>query len=201
MKIYLVRHGQSQWQIDRDDSNWNSNLSDLGRKQAGRLANWLANGSRVDNGSHLDLAGLVASPYVRAEQTVRPIARATNLPVKTDESLREAAFLVSDYLPSVETPGQPYPPYQPPQPYAEFRSQAGQALDNLVAYAEELGGAVMAVSHGGLISTLLRTITGSEAVSFWIYNATIHLIEWRRGRWHMVFLNLWDHLTPDLRTY
>lgn len=201
MKIYLVRHGQSQWQVDRDDDNWNSNLTGLGVQQADRLAAWMANGSRLDNGRQLNLAGLVASPLHRATQTARPIGEAIKVPVKTEERLREADFLVSDYLPSVDRPGQPYPPYQPAQPYADFRSQAMEALQHLVAYCEELGGPVMAVSHGGLISTLLRSVVGNDAVSFWIYNATIHLIEWRRGRWHMVFLNLWDHLTPDLRTY
>jgi probable phosphoglycerate mutase len=173
----------------------------LGEKQADRLGHWLANGSRLDNGNHLEFAGLMASPYVRAQQTAVAVGRAKNVPIRTDESLREASFLVSDYLPSAEAPGRPFGYHQLSQPYADFRSQASQALDNLVASAEELSGPVMAISHGGLISTMLRLATGSESVSFWIYNATVHLIEWKRGRWHLVYLNLWDHLSPELRTY
>jgi probable phosphoglycerate mutase len=115
--------------------------------------------------------------------------------------LSEADFLVSAHLAAVDTPAQ-YPPlYTPSQTYAAFKTRAGQALANLVATAENNGGPILAVGHGGLISTVLRLAAASDTISFWLYNASLNVIEWKRGRWHLVHLNLWDHLPPPLRTY
>ncbi len=88
-----------------------------------------------------------------------------------------------------------------PPIYARFKQQATAALHALVADAEASGHSVLGIAHGGLISTLLRTAVGSDAISFWIYNTSLNLIEWKRGRWHLVYLNLWDHLPPHLRTF
>ena len=201
MKIYLVRHGQSRWQVERDDTNWNSPLTELGREQALRLAAWLANDPVIDNGTQVKLSTIAASPLLRAQQTADPLCHALHLPLITDDYLSEADFLVSAHLAAVDTPAQ-YPPlYTPSETYAAFKVRARQALSNLVATAENNGGSILAVGHGGLISTVLRLAAGSDTVSFWLYNASLNVMEWKRGRWHLVHLNLWDHLPPPLRTY
>ncbi|MDO9379306.1 MAG: histidine phosphatase family protein [Nocardioidaceae bacterium] len=56
-------------------------LSDLGHQMAERVGEWLV---------ARDLAHLVASPLERAQQTVAPTAKATGLPVTTDERVIEA---------------------------------------------------------------------------------------------------------------
>jgi probable phosphoglycerate mutase len=201
MKIILVRHGQSRWQVRRDDGDWNSPLTELGRTQAERLGSWLANAPRLDNGSYLQVAALHASPYLRSQQTAQFLAQALGTRLQTDDNLREADFLVSDHLPCAEAPGRPFPLYTASAEYVRLKAQAAESLAELVASAESNRGPVLAVSHGGLISTLLRLATGSDAISFWIYNASLNLIEWKRGRWHLVHLNLWDHLPPPLRTF
>lgn len=201
LKIYLARHGQSRWQIERDGTDWNSPLTDLGQMQATFLANWLAKEPALDNGAPLEVTALHASPYLRAQQTALPVSRSLGLPVITDEALREANFLVSDHLPRAEAPFRPSDPYTPTESYASLKAQAEKALQSLLEGPADQGGAALAISHGGLISTMLRLIAGSDTVSFWVYNASLHLIEWKRGRWHLVCLNLWDHLPPELRTY
>ncbi len=201
MKIYLVRHGQSRWQVERDDYDFDSPLTELGQKQARSLGHWLANGAELDNGYRLELSALFTSPYRRALETAEAISRPLGLPIQMDDNLKEADFLVSAHLPRADYPGQPYPDQAETADYAAFKSQASLALGRLVSTAKDVDGPVMAISHGGLISTLLRVATGSDTVSFWIYNTSVHLIEWKRGRWHLVYLNLWDHLPPDLRTF
>ena len=201
MKIYLIRHGQSRWQVARDDGDWNSPLTALGEQQAQHLAHWLANGPIIDNGSSVVVSSIHASPLLRAQQTAESLTQALNLPLVTDEFLQEADFLVSAHLARAATPAQ-YPLWQiPSETYAAFKKQAQRALENLVATAEKSDDSVLAVAHGGLISTVLRLAVGSDTVSFWIYNTSLNLIEWKRGRWHLVHLNLWDHLPPSLRTY
>ena len=93
------------------------------------------------------------------------------------------------------------PIYEPFNVYAAFKQQAQAALYALVQDAETNGQPVLGIAHGGLISTVLRLATGSDSVSFWLYNTSLNLIEWKRGRWHLVHLNLWDHLPPAWRTF
>lgn len=201
MKIYLARHGQSRWQIERTDGDWNSPLTPLGHEQAQKLAGWLANGHRVDPETRVEVGAVYSSPLQRAQETAVYTASALQLPIHTDENLAEATFLVSDHLPSLPAPMHRPQPFQPSATYLALQAQAQAALAALVAGAEAHGGAALAFSHGGLISTLLRQAIGSETVSFWIYNTSLNLIEWKRGRWHLIHLNLWDHLSPELRTF
>lgn len=201
MKIYLARHGQSRWQVTKDDSDWNSPLTDLGQNQAALLAEWLARHPAVDHDSRVEIGSLRVSPLVRAQQTAEPTAARLHIPLVTDAALQEADFYVSEHLPVTETPYQAQPVYTPKPVYAQFKQQAAQALNALVADVESSQQPVLGVAHGGLISTLLRQAVGSDAISFWIYNTTLSLLEWKRGRWHMVYLNLWDHLPPELRTF
>ena len=202
MKIYLVRHGQSRWQVERDENNWDSPLTDLGEQQAQYLAKWLANQPLIDkSGTQVNIQSIHASPLLRAQQTAVCLAQALQLPLVTDSYLRETDFLVSDHLASASAPAHYPPTTAPTSTYVTFKAQAQHALSNLVAVSENSSGSVLAVAHGGLISTMLRLAAGSDTVSFWIYNATLNLIEWKRGRWHFVYLNLWDHLPTHLRTY
>jgi probable phosphoglycerate mutase len=201
MKLYLVRHGQSKWQIDREAGDWDSPLTGLGHQQSTRLAGWLARAPVLHGGRQLEVATLVCSPLVRAQETAVPVARSLRLPCIHDEALREADFLVSDYLPSSKAPVEAMAPYQPLPVYSSLKNRAKRALSNLIAQSEAAGGPAMGISHGGLLSTMLRVAVGSDLVSFWLYNSTVNLIEWKRGRWHLVFLNLWDHLPPELRTF
>ncbi|MCP4417765.1 MAG: histidine phosphatase family protein [Chloroflexi bacterium] len=201
MKIFLARHGQSRWQVERDDGDWNSPLTDLGQQQAKLLGSWLATHAQLDNGSRVEIGCVRVSPLTRAQQTAVPIAKALNLTPNTDAYLREADFYVSEHLPSTESPYQAMPTYKPSNTYAAFKQQAQAALYALVADAETSGKSVLGVAHGGLISTVLRLATDSDSVSFWIYNTSLHMLEWKRGRWHLIHLNLWDHLPPAQRTF
>lgn len=201
MKIYLARHGQSRWQVERDDGDWNSPLTDLGQRQAQLLGTWLATNAKLDSESRVEIGCVRVSPLKRAQQTAVPIAEALNCIPQTDAYLREAEFYVSEHLPSADSPYQTIPAYKPSNTYTGFKQQAQAALYALVADAESSGQPVLGIAHGGLISTMLRLATGSDAVSFWLYNTSLNVLEWKRGRWHLIHLNLWDHLPPAWRTY
>jgi broad specificity phosphatase PhoE len=201
MKIYLARHGQSRWQVEEGEEDWNSPLTELGHTQAAHLADWLQSHTALDNGSRVEISALCVSPLLRAQQTAVPISNALNLPPATDPYLRETDFWLGEHLPRADSPYKPILDFTPTGLYANFKTQANQALHNLVQQAEISEKPVLAIAHGGLISTILRLAAGSDTVSFWIYNASLNLIEWKRGRWHLVQLNLWDHLPAEMRTY
>jgi broad specificity phosphatase PhoE len=198
MQIYLVRHGQSQWQTGLSD-NPDTPLTTLGHLQSRQLATWLATSPRLAGGAPVTIAALYASPLRRAQETAAHLANALGLAVATDACLSEADFHVADHLPQRGGPLCLHRPFTPSESYADFRRQADRALRLLVRQAEA-SGSVLAVTHGGLIKTLLRLVVGTDDVCFRLCNACPNVIEWRRGRWHLIHLNLWDHLLTDHRT-
>jgi broad specificity phosphatase PhoE len=199
MRIYLARHGQSRWQI-KPDQDWDAALTPLGHEQARRMAHWLAGHHKVDNEARVEIASLCASPHRRAQETVAYAADALQLLVCTQPNLREADFHVADHLPEGEGPLSVPGNHTPSIQYAAFKAQAQAGLEGLVRAAECADGPVLAVTHSALIKTLLRLVVGNDAVCFQLYNTSLNLIEWKRGRWHLIHLNLWDHLPPELRS-
>jgi broad specificity phosphatase PhoE len=199
MRIYLVRHGHSTWQRSPSD-DLDTGLSDVGHEQARRLACWLARHERVDETLRVEVASVVTSPLRRARDTAAYAEWALELDVGTLPSLSEASFHVADHLPRADGPLLVAAPFTPSLSYRAFRAQARTALAELAAAADASGGPVLAVAHGGLVKTLLRVVTGTDHVCFRLYNTGLTLLEWRCGRWHLAFLNLLDHVPPDLRT-
>jgi broad specificity phosphatase PhoE len=199
MKIYLVRHAQSEWQL-KPCQDWNTSLTVLGHQQAQRMAQWLAECQKSDHRPRFEVASLCSSPLKRAQETAAYISDVLHLPLIIQKSLQEANFHVADHLLHADGPLQTPPAHPPSRIYAHFRAQAEAALRELVERAEAHNGSVLAVSHGGLLKTLLRRVVSSDTVCFRLYNTGVNLIEWRRGRWHLVHLNLWDHLPMELRT-
>jgi broad specificity phosphatase PhoE len=199
VRICLVRHGQAGGPIEPAET-WDPPLTPVGFEQAKRLAEWLAASPRLDVGERLSIASLWASPLQRAQSTAAYGAAALGLPIVTSETLREAAFHVSDHLPEMTAPLAACADYEPSVLYVNFRAQAAGALRALIAQAGVSRGTVLAVTHGGVIKTILRLVAGSEALSFRLYHTGLNVIEWREYRWRLLCLNAWDHLPPELRT-
>jgi 2,3-bisphosphoglycerate-dependent phosphoglycerate mutase len=79
--IYLVRHAESQPSSEVPEPEWP--LSTRGAKQARALVSSLRG---------LGAAAIYASPYLRAVQTVEPLAIALGMDVALIEALRERAL-------------------------------------------------------------------------------------------------------------
>ncbi len=83
--MILLRHGQSEFNLHfgatrRDPGIIDPNLTELGHTQAEAAAQQLL-GQGIER--------IIASPYSRALQTVRPVAAALGLPVPIDPIVRE----------------------------------------------------------------------------------------------------------------
>lgn len=80
--IYLMRHGQSVVNVAHRLScnNFEGDLTDLGREQASKAAEWL-----VDK----DISLIRHSPFHRAEQTAQLVGEKLGLPIAMDDGLRE----------------------------------------------------------------------------------------------------------------
>lgn len=81
MKLYVARHGQTDWNSKNlVCGSTNLPLTEKGIEQAEAL------GERVKS---LGIDVIIASPMVRAQQTAKAVSDATGLSVITDERLRE----------------------------------------------------------------------------------------------------------------
>lgn len=199
MRICLVRHGQSLWQL-APSRDLDTRLSDLGHRQAAALATWWAEHELLDATTRLDVGVLSASPLKRAQETAGHLADALHLPVTTSPALTEATFHVASELPQWSGPAVPRTPGTLSERYRTFRKQAAEALLELADTAREKDATVLAVTHGGFIKTVMRVISDSDSFTCKLYNCGINMIEWKDGRWRIVHLNLLDHLPPPLRT-
>jgi len=82
MRLVLVRHGESTWNLEgRFQGQLDPPLSKLGVRQAAAVARRLARADRP--------ATVVSSPLIRARRTAEIIASACELPLETDDRLRE----------------------------------------------------------------------------------------------------------------
>lgn len=198
MRIYLARHGQSCWQVDPSD-DWDTSLTELGHEQSRRMADWLATRPLVDTDSRVEVAAVLASPLRRARETAEYVVKGLGLPLDLDDRLREADFHVASHLPRAEHP-RLRPATEPTERYLGYRQRVRDAWTDLLGRAEQAEGPVLAVTHGGFVKTLFRIVVGTDDVCLTLYNACLNMLEWRRGRWHLVHLNLWDFLPERLRT-
>jgi broad specificity phosphatase PhoE len=200
MKIYLVRHAQSRWQLE-PSPDLDTELTPVGHEQAKRLGQWLAEQKKSADRFQIEISGLWASPYRRAQETANYVSNALRLEVHICPDLREANFHVADDLPSMETPWGTHAPYEPTARYAAFKAQVRIGFEHLMTQVEAVGGPVLAVTHGAFIKTLFRLMTGTDAICFQLHNAGLNAIEWKRGRWHLIHLSICDFLPAELRTF
>lgn len=199
MKLFLLRHGQSQWQLERK-GDLDAPLTSVGREQSRRLAEWLGSNERFDLHTHLDAGCVCVSPMKRARETAAYVLSMLQLPEVVQENLTEAPFRVADHLCSADTPFRHAADYIPSEPYHNFKSQAATALRELAEYAEAHNGTILAITHAGLISTMFRLVVACDAIAFKPYNAALNLLEWKHGCWRLTYVNFWDYLPVGLRT-
>jgi probable phosphoglycerate mutase len=160
--VYLVRHGQSEWNVRRLTQGQVSHprLTSLGREQAERAASLIGK----------DLAGrhvarILTSDLVRAVETAEVASKALRAPVAVDTRLRE------QHLGELEGRGYDetwaaaaaHDWSDPTLPVAGGESvmQVHDRLGTLLAEVAELdGGVTVLVSHGDAIRAAVAHLTG-----------------------------------------
>ena len=98
MKLYVARHGQTQWNLEnRILGRTDLPLNELGRQQALALA---------EKAENLDLDLIISSPLLRARETAQAVSDRLGIPVIVESRLTEQDFgiyegqhhKVADYL-------------------------------------------------------------------------------------------------------
>ena len=151
--LYLVRHCQSSAQAP------DAPLTALGHQQADHLATWL-----LPRG----IARIVSSSYLRARQSVEPLARQLGLPVETDDRLIERMLSpepLDDWLDRLRAAWDDHDLALPGGESGRQATARGMAaLEEILADERR---PVVVASHGNLIALLLHAFDGRPGFSTW----------------------------------
>src|SRR3712207_1483873 len=162
--VYVVRHGQTVWNLERRfQGQLDVPLSDVGHEQARSVADWLAN-------QQVEFVAVYTSDLIRASRTAAPIGERLGLVPQAVSALREInAGKWQGLLPAEieeQYPGALARWYREAN---DFRLPGGETVPEVQArvntwYSQAItshrGQAIVAVSHGMAIRSLLSALEG-----------------------------------------
>jgi 2,3-bisphosphoglycerate-dependent phosphoglycerate mutase len=195
MDLLLVRHGLPE-RIEGAEGPADPALTDEGRRQADRLADWLAH-------EHLD--HLTSSTLRRAQETAAPVAERAGLDVELVQGLSEFDADADSYIPIEELRSTRDPRFfalvegrwdalgssVDPTAFADLVFNTVEALIERFA-----GRRVAVVCHGGVINLYLGRILGVDR-HLWFepaYTSISRVAASRDGHRTIVTLNETAHL-------
>jgi len=197
--IYLVRHGQTAWnkeEIFRGRTD--IPLDETGLKQAELAGEYF---------KAMVIQGVYSSPLSRAWQTAEPIALFQNLKAQPIEGIIDMSFgnWEGHALQEIERID--------PETYRQWREEphlaklpGGESLDDVRFRAmaalewvikKHPEGSVVLISHRVVNKVLICGILGIDNSHFWQIaqdTAAINLIQYKRGRYVLSFMNETCHL-------
>lgn len=178
MNLYLIRHGQSYWQLDPCYGK-DSNLTDLGEIQSKYLNKYILKLIHKDLESWI----IYASPLKRAIQTVQSLKKDYIL----KEEICEACFHISPNLPQFSHPFIYKKKLSNEARYQSFRNSLELILNKIIL--EKKHKTFYFYTHGGVIKTILRILHDNDSICYTINNCSITQITWKNSRWHVERLN------------
>jgi probable phosphoglycerate mutase len=175
MKIYIARHGQTEWnRLNKICGLTDDELTELGREQAEMLAESLKD---------KNISVIIASPLKRARITAGYVSEKINIPIITDDRLIEQNYGVfegtnrkgADFLANKRNFAYRYP-------QGESMMQVAHRTYGLLDEIREkyAGKDVLLVCHGG-VARVMRTyfldMTNDEFFNYSMENATFETFE------------------------
>ena len=173
MKLYIVRHGETDWnKLRKVQGSVDIPLNEYGR----HLAKGTAKGFEQ---IHFDLA--YTSPLLRAKETAEIILENRETPLYTDERLREINFgiyegMICDSSNDSEqfwafdkmfTKPEEFVPVEG-ESIEELNCRTGEFLEELKTKFQGQNKQILIVSHGATLNALLNHAKGNhEIANFW----------------------------------
>ena len=178
MKLYVVRHSQSEWNALRKVCGaTDSPLTELGRAQAAETAAIVAEMTRDHP---IDI--IIASPLQRALETGRAIRRACGeqIPLIVDDRIREINFGDNEGRdvrdPAFQAEKAIFPRRHPNgESMLDFTHRIYSFLDDIkVRYADKT---VLLACHNGICRTVrsyVQSMTNEEFMAYVVKNASVN---------------------------
>lgn len=169
MKIYLLRHGQTDWNLDmRMQGRTDIPLNEKGRSQAAVAAEKLKD---------IPFDRVYSSPLIRAFDTAKVIAKPHDLPVVTMEELIEMSFGSHEGYSAEDNPDpegleclfnspKDYVPSAEGESYEDLDGRCQVILEKLKKLEGEFEN-ILLVSHGALCKGLIRAMINADVSDFW----------------------------------
>jgi 2,3-bisphosphoglycerate-dependent phosphoglycerate mutase len=165
--FYVIRHCKALGQEP------NAPLSSDGAQAALTLAQQLKS---------YPIDRIISSPFLRAIDTIKPYAEQSGIPIETDARLAERTLTdqaMDDWMSALELS---FDDLDRRWPGGETSREAMQRAQSLIAeLAEQTGEQIVLVSHGNLISLLLKIYQPRIGFSEWqalknpdIFRLTLH---------------------------
>ncbi|WP_425956079.1 histidine phosphatase family protein [Xylanimonas sp. McL0601] len=182
MKIALIRHGQTDWNIQRRyQGRLGLDLNEVGRLQAAEAAETLRSAGRETESTWTWLASSTAERAVRTAQIVgAAVGLAPSLEV---EDLIERGFGVAEGMLIDEArtrwPDRAYPGGESVD---DVLTRALAAVDAIAS--ANVGADGVIVSHGTVIRLVVGHVTGVDPGS--LLNGSLTVLEGQPGDWRVV---------------
>jgi len=170
MKIYLVRHGETDCNVAKLYYGWTDcELNETGKKQAFDIAGFF---------STISYDRVICSDLKRARQTAEILNETQKKDLKSNPSLRELHFglwegktyeeIKEEYPIEVKGWHKDWVSFQMPQgeSFHQFYIRTTQGFQKILDDAKEEETLVL-VAHNGVLSILLCYLTGAGEYGFW----------------------------------
>mgnify|MGYP005753059493 CR=1 FL=1 len=186
LTIYLTRHGETEWNTQNRLQGWkNSPLTEKGIRGAQLL------GKRLSN---IDFNVIYASPSERAYKTANYIRSGRDIPVITDENLKELSYgdwegktrdelkrkFKKEYNNFSNAPNL----YDPKPHNGESLTDIKQRVESVLKriHAENTNGNILIVTHGVTLKVILACTMNIPIESMWtspfIHNTSLTVFHW-----------------------
>ncbi|MCH5252915.1 MAG: histidine phosphatase family protein [Lachnospiraceae bacterium] len=185
MYIYLVRHGETDWNQDgRIQGREDIELNENGMTQARALAEMFAN---------IKLDSIASSPLLRAVETARTVARKQSLEqIETEEDLIERDYGTIS--------GKHVRREEKQSLFSNMKIEGLECMEDVEErmlriirrYANKGYKHVLMISHGAAINSVLSVLSDREIGSgkTWLKNACINVLECEKDQLRIVRYNM-----------
>ena len=207
MNLYLVRHGETEWnRLKKFQGQLNSDLTDIGIEQAKALGKYLEK-------ENIDFDFVYSSPQERAYNTAKLIKE--DFQIITDSRLMEMAFGKwegMDVELIKEESAENFHNFFNSSDKYDHRPHEAESFESLEArirlFLDEIkekykGKNVLVVSHGVTLKVFVKIIKNQNLKEFsesgGIFNTSLSLISYNK-KWDIKYLSKLDHLEGELIT-
>ena len=170
MNIYLLRHGETDWnKEERIQGHTDIPLNRKGRMQITQTAKGLA-------GICPDIDLVICSPLVRARESAEIAAKGLHYPtdrIIVEPMLIERCFGEAEGL-TAEEREEKYPNYHYSdtgyyfpgmEPFDDLMKRARAALERIMEISQDKEN-ILAVSHGAILAAIITSVTGGKIPYF-----------------------------------
>ncbi|WP_250674746.1 histidine phosphatase family protein [Paraclostridium ghonii] len=192
MKVYITRHGETDWNVKgKMQGCKDSNLTEQGKKEALNLGNRLKD---------IKIDYIYTSPLTRAYDTALLIKGNRDIPIGTYENLKEMNFgiwegMYSDDV-AREYENEYYKFWNEPHLYT---STGGETFEELIKRVkitlnditnQNKGEDILLVTHSIIIKAIYSIIKKYELKDFWnppyIKNTCVTILEFNEGNYKFI---------------